>query len=56
MCPSNFIFRKYKQDNSFLVSGVLQLTKTGPPVTKNIPLLRLFLSDAMMARKFCTQL
>ena len=36
------------------VSGVLQRAKTGPLVTKNFPLLRLFLSDAMMARKFYT--
>ena len=32
----------------------MQLAKTGPPVTKNFPLLRLFLTDAMMARKFYT--
>ena len=38
------------------VSGViLQLAKlTGPPSTKNFPLLRLFLSDAIMARKINT--
>ena len=28
-------------DSAFRVSGVLQLAKTGPPVTKNFPLLRL---------------
>ena len=49
MCPSVFVFRKYKQDSAFRVSGVLQLAKTGPPFTKNFPLLRLFPSDAMMA-------
>ena len=49
VCSSDFIFRKYKQDSAFLVSGVLQLAKTGPPVMKNFPLLRLFPSDAMMA-------
>ena len=49
MCPSDFVFRKYKQDNAFRVSGVLQLAKTGPPVTKNFPFLGLFPSDAMMA-------
>ena len=32
----------------------LLLTKTGPPVTKNFPLLDLFLSAAMMARRFYT--
>ena len=37
------------QDSAFRVSGVLQLAKTGTPVTKNFPLLRLFPSDAMMA-------
>ena len=49
MCSSDFVFRKYKQDSAFRVSGVLQLAKTGPLVTKNFPLLRLFPSDAMMA-------
>ena len=49
MCPSDFVFRKHKQHSAFPVSGVLQLAKTGPPVTKNFPLLRLFPSDAMMA-------
>ena len=49
MCSSDFVFRKYKQDSAFHGSGVLQLTKTGPPVKKNFPLLRLFPSDAMMA-------
>ena len=48
MCYSDFVFRKYKQDSAFRVSGVLQLAKTGPPVTKNFPLLRLFPSDAIM--------
>ena len=33
MCPSDFVFRKYKQHSAFPVSGVLQLAKTGPPVT-----------------------
>ena len=54
MRSSDFLFRKYKQDSAFCVGGVLQLVKTGPPVTKNFPLLRLFLTDAMMARKFYT--
>ena len=50
MCSSDFVFRKYKQDSALLVSGVLQLAKTGPPVTKNFPLRRfIFPSDAMMA-------
>ena len=31
---SDFVFRKYKQDSAFRVSDVLQLAKTGPPVTK----------------------
>ena len=48
---SNFVFRKYKQDSAVRVSGVLQPAKTGPPVTKNFPLFRSFLSDAMMARR-----
>ena len=34
MCSSDFVFRKYKQDSAFRVSGVLQLAKRGPPVTK----------------------
>ena len=38
MCSSDFVFRKDKQDSAFRVSGVLQLSKTGPPVTKNVPL------------------
>ena len=46
MCSSDFVFRKYKQESAFRVSGVLQLAKTGPPVTKNFPLLRLLPSDA----------
>ena len=46
------VFRKYKQDSAFRVSGVLQLAKTGPPVTKHFPLRRLFPSDAMMAWRF----
>ena len=54
MCYSDFVFRKYKQDSAFRVSGVLQLAKTGPPVTKNFPLRRLFPSDAMMAWRFYT--
>ena len=49
MCSSDFAFRKYKQDSAFRVSSVLQLAKTGPLVTKNFPLLRLFPLDAMMA-------
>ena len=49
MCSSDFVFRKYKQDSAFRVNGVLQLAKTGPPVTKNFPLRRLFPSDATMA-------
>ena len=36
------------------VSGVLQLTKTRPPVTKNFPHRRLFPSDAMMTPRFYT--
>ena len=54
MCSSDFIFRKYKQDSAFRVSGVLVLVKTGPPVTKNFPLLRLFPSDALIAWRFYT--
>ena len=42
VCSSDFVFRKYKQGSAFRVSGVLQLAKTGPPVTKNFPLRRLF--------------
>ena len=38
MCSSDFVFGKYKQESAFRVSGVLQLAKTGPPVTKNFPL------------------
>ena len=53
-CFSDLIFRKYKQDSAFHVSGVLQLAKTGPLVTKNFPLLRFFLSDALMAWRFYT--
>ena len=37
MCSSGFVFRKYKRDSAFRVSGVLQLTKTGPPVTIKLP-------------------
>ena len=48
MCSSHFVFRKYKQDSAFRVSGVLQLAKTGPPVMKNFPLRHLFPSDAMI--------
>ena len=54
MCSSDFVFRKYKQDSAFRASGVLQLAKTGPTVTKNVPLLRLFLSDLIMAWNFYT--
>ena len=53
MCSSDFVFRKYKQDSAS-VSGALQLAKTGPPVTKNFPLLHLFPSNAMMAWRFYT--
>ena len=49
MCSSDFVFRKYKKGSAFRVSGVLQLAKTSPLVTKNFPLLHLFPSDAMMA-------
>ena len=49
MYSSDFVFRKYKQGSAFRVSGVLQLAKTGPPVTKTVPLRHLFPSDAMMA-------
>ena len=46
MCSSaDFVFRKYRQGSAFRVSGVLQLAKTGPPVMKNFPLLRIFPSD-----------
>ena len=51
---SDPVFQKYKQDSVVCVSDVLQLTKTGPLVMKNFPLLCLFLSDAMMARKSYT--
>ena len=53
---SDLVFRKYKQDSAFCASGVLQLAKTGPLVTKNFPLLRLpvFLSDALIAWRFYT--
>ena len=54
MCSSDFVFRKYKQDSAFRVSGVLQLAKTGPPVTKNFPLRRFFSIDAMMTCRFYT--
>ena len=54
MCSSDFVFWKYKQDSAFHVSGVLQLAETGPPVTKNFSLRRLFPSDAMMAWRFDT--
>ena len=49
MSSFDFVFRKYQQNSAFRVSGVLQLAKTGPPVTKNFPLLRLFPSDAIIA-------
>ena len=54
MCSSDFVFRKYKQDSAFRVSGVLRLAKKDPPVTKNFSLRRLFPSDAMMALRFYT--
>ena len=54
MCSSDFVFRKYKQDSALRVSGVLQLAKTGPPVTKNFPLRHLIPSDAMIAWRFYT--
>ena len=54
MSCSDFVFGKYKQDSAFRVSGVLQLAKTGPPITKNFPLRRLFPSDAMIASRFYT--
>ena len=54
MCYSDFVFRKYKQDSAFRVSGVLQLAKTGPPITKSSPLLRLFPSDAMICWRLYT--
>ena len=54
MCYSDFVFRKYKQNSVFRVSGVLQLAKTGPPVTKSFPLLRLFPSDAIMGWRLYT--
>ena len=54
MCSSDFVFGKYKQDSAFRVSGVLQLAKTGPPVMKNFPLLRVFPLDAMMDWRFYT--
>ena len=50
----DFVFQKYKQDSAFRVSGVLQLAKTGPSVTKSFPLRRLFPSDAIMAWRFYT--
>ena len=53
MCSSDFVFRKYKQDNAFRVSGVVQLAKTGPLVTKNFPLLRLFSSDMTSTVLIC---
>jgi len=49
---ANNIFRKYKQGSAFRVSGVFQLAKTGCPIPKNIPLPRMFLSDAMMLESF----
>ena len=47
MSSSDFVFQKYKQNSGFRVSDVLQLAKTGLPVTKKLPLLRLFPSDAI---------
>ena len=41
-------------DNAFRVSGVWQLTNTGPLVMKNFPVLCLFISAVMMARRFYT--
>ena len=52
MCSSDFVFRKYKQDSAFRVSGVLQLAKTGPPVTKNFPLRRLYPSDTRQGKMY----
>ena len=59
VCPNKsvtmyYVFRKYKRDSTFRVSGVLQLAKTGPPVTKHRPLLCLVPSDAMMAWRLYT--
>ena len=59
VCPNKsvtmyYVFRKYKRDSTFRVSGVLQLAKTGPPVTKHCPLLCLVPSDAMMAWRLYT--
>ena len=54
MCSSDFVFRKYKQDSVFRVSGVLQLAKIGRPVTKNFSFLLLLPSDAMLAWRFYT--
>ena len=54
MRSSDFVFRKHKQHSAFRVSGILQLAKTGPLVTKNSPLRRLFPSDAMMAWRLYT--
>ena len=45
VCSFDFVFRKYKQDSAFRLSGVLQLSKIGSPARKNFPLLRLFPSD-----------
>ena len=54
MSSFDCVLWKYKQDSAFRVSGVLQLANTGSPVMKNFPLFLLFLSNAMMARKFYT--
>ena len=54
MCSSVLAFEKYKRGSAFRVSGVWQLAKRGPPITKNFPILRLFPSDAMMAWRFYT--
>ena len=35
-------FGNIRQNSAFRVSGVLQLAKSDPPVTKNFPLLSLF--------------
>ena len=52
ICSSDFVFRKYKQDSAFRVSGVLQLAKTRPLAMKNFPLLCLFPSDMMTSEGF----
>ena len=49
---SLFVFRLFENISKTVPS--VQLAKTGPPVTTNFPLLRLFPSDAMMAWRFYT--